>query len=69
MFVFILVLVSLIVIIGLCVMWEKDNNRTHYATWLEVIERHERLGFKTKEELEAMKAHALVLKQQYSIKD
>ena len=69
MFVLILVLVSLSCIIGLCVMWEKDNKRDHYVTWLEVIERHERLGFKTKEELEDMKAHALVLKKRYNIKD
>ena len=70
MLVFIIVVVALIVITGLCAVFaENDNNRVHYATWLKMIETKERLGWATKEELEDMKAHALVLKQQYNIKD
>ena len=34
-----------------------------------MIETKERLGWATKEELDKMKARALVLKQQYNIKD
>ena len=70
MLVFIIVVVALIVITGFCAVFaENDNNRVHYATWLKMIETKERLGWATKEELEDMKAHALVLKQQYNIKD
>ena len=70
MLVFIIVVVALIVITGLgTVFAEKDSNRVHYATWVEMIETKERLGWATKEELDKMKAHALVLKHQYNIKD
>ena len=70
MLAFIIVVVALIVITGLyAVFAENDNNRVHYATWLKMIETKERLGWATKEELEDMKTHALVLKQQYNIKD
>ena len=70
MLVFIIVVVALIVITGLCAVFaENDNNRVHYATWLEMIETKERLGWATKEELDKMKERALVLKKQYNIKD
>lgn len=70
MLVFIIVVVALIVITGLgAVFAEKDSNRVHYATCLEMIETKERLGWATKEELDKMKERALVLKQQYNIKD
>ena len=70
MLVFIIVVVALIVITGLCAVFaEKDSNRVHYATWVEMIETKERLGWATKEELDKMKARALVLKKQYNIKD
>lgn len=70
MLVFIIVVVALIVITGLCgVFAENDNNRVHYETWLKMIDTKERLGWATKEELEDMKTYALVLKQQYNIKD
>ena len=70
MLAFIIVVVALIVITGLCAVFaENDNNRVHYATWLEMIETKERLGWATKEELDKMKERALVLKKQYNIKD
>ena len=70
MLVFILVVVALIVITGFgAVFAEKDSNRVHYATLVEMIETKERLGWATKEDLDKMKARALVLKHQYDIKD
>ena len=70
MLAFIIVVVALIVITGLCAVFaENDSNRVHYATWVEMIETKERLGWATKEELDKMKERALVLKKQYNIKD
>ena len=70
MLAFIIVVVALIVITGLgTVFAEKDSNRVHYATLVEMIETKERLGWATKEELDKMKERALVLKKQYNIKD